>query len=331
MCIAAIIFKPVSLHYLLDMEDSNPDGGGVAWQHESEKTICFKRGLTATDIFAMQEEGKLTYPYLLHFRWATHGAKTPELTHPFPVGIRALLGELEGTADQVLIHNGTWNTYSMWLPEQHSTPVPQSLIEAMSDTAIAAWLAEEDPNILDDVPWATAHAYMRNGEMDITTRGSWQEHQENWYSNLFWLPWSGRNYAWSTQSSRTSKDNGTDKWWEDELPGACKSCGFRYFCSCNGEWKQRSEQEKKGESEPKTTEENLPKDWDLEEYLKWRYPNEVKEIQKQLQEAEAKETEEDSELISDEAAVVNAYLARQDEQYRAERERKEYNARFTNE
>lgn len=186
MCVAAVVFQPVSARYLQAMEDDNPHGAGVAWQDGN--AIRFHRGLTAAEIFEMQESGQMTYPYLLHFRWATHGAKVPELTHPFPTGVRALLGELAGTAPEVLIHNGTWHGWYT-VGRSRMPPELRSLVHHVSDTAVAAFLAAYNSDILDEVHWATAHAMIGpDGLMHVVTRGTWSDHEGNWYSNLMWLP-----------------------------------------------------------------------------------------------------------------------------------------------
>ncbi len=198
MCVAAVIFSPISAEYLKCMEDDNPHGAGIAW--EQDGAIQFVKGLTAAEIHEMQESGVMSYPYLLHFRWATHGDKVAALTHPFPIGPRALLGETAGSADKILIHNGTWHWYDDFATKhvaKGNYEFPEELISSVSDTAIAAWLAFYDDSILDSVPWATAVAEMREtidaeGQstrtMDITTRGQWYDKDGNWYSNLQWVP-----------------------------------------------------------------------------------------------------------------------------------------------
>jgi hypothetical protein len=214
MCVAAVIFKPVPLDDLKAMEDNNPHGAGIAWEQDGQ--IRFIRGLTAADIYQLQEDKVMTYPYLMHYRWATHGAKVPELTHPFVVGPRALMGELRGAAEAVLIHNGTWNAYERYAvlySNLGNYEIPEEILEEMSDTAIAAWLAQDDPTILDEISWATALAEMKPGPdgvptMEITTRGTWEEYEGNMYSNLHWMnSWSYTTgtfdyEAWNTWYSK---------------------------------------------------------------------------------------------------------------------------------
>lgn len=231
MCIAAVIFSPLSYDYLKAMEEDNPHGGGVAW--ESRGSIFFLKGLTAKEIFELQEDKVIGYPYLLHFRWATHGDQIPELTHPFPIGPRALLGELSGLVDKLLIHNGTWPSYATQATSHMSAgnyEFPEELVAQVSDTAIAAWLAYYDENILDSVPWATAVAEMRNTvdengnpvrTMDITTRGQWYDKEGNWYSNLNWVPFKN----WSSYYSSEYKSSNSlyqSNNWESCVDEDCK-------------------------------------------------------------------------------------------------------------
>lgn len=199
MCIAAIIHKPISQKYLDEMERDNPHGAGVAWVRHGK--LEFRRGLTAERIGWMQTWRQFTYPYLLHFRWATHGKKVASLTHPFPVGRRALMGELEGRASKVLIHNGVWTDYDDAEPLLHEEPKYHELVKAdkLSDTQVAAYIIGRWPEWQDDIlakiPWACAVASVNKGRIDIKKYGSsWTTHAGNEYSNLQWLP--------------------ADEWWE---------------------------------------------------------------------------------------------------------------------
>lgn len=219
MCVAAVIFSPVSLEYLECMENDNPHGAGIAWLQGD--SIRFMKGLTAADINQLQIDEVMTYPYLMHYRWATHGEKVPQWTHPFPIGPRALLGELTGNAPAVLIHNGTWNRYHKAATEYirlGNYEIPEEVIEIASDTAVAAWLAQDNPAILDEVLWATAVAEIREVDgkktMEITTRGQWYDKDGNWYSNLNWVPWNG--YSFPSMYANDARDPQSAYWTEWE-------------------------------------------------------------------------------------------------------------------
>ena len=226
MCIAAIIQKPVTLDDLRNMEAANKDGAGVAWLDDSAAngvpTIRFVRGLKAEDIFKMQEVGTMSYPYLLHFRYATVGAEDHTNVHPFPMGEQALLGERTGECSSVMMHNGTWSGYNHYIKKawEDGYQIPdQAQLDAMSDTAVAAWLAPAYPKILDEVRWATAVAYVDGDTLAIEQRGTWSEHEGNLYSNLHWLPWSGSHFEHNREFwKKYAKSKGWD--WLDDSDSA---------------------------------------------------------------------------------------------------------------
>lgn len=182
MCVAAVIESNhgPKLAELRQMEDENPHGAGIAYAQGNR--IRYVKGLTADMIFKMQSS--LPRPYLLHFRWATHGPKVQHLCHPFPLGMSALMSRrTSGTADAVLIHNGVWTNY-----ERHLPVWAYGRRHELSDTAVAAYVAESNEDILDDVSWATAVGRAAGaGRMDVTLRGStWEVHKGDLYSNLRW-------------------------------------------------------------------------------------------------------------------------------------------------
>ena len=121
-----------SAELLTKAERRNPHGAGVAWLHDGK--VRWKKGLLATDVSSMIAEGALPFPYVVHFRLASIGEQSPELCHPFPIDPQASL-ELEGEADEVVFHNGTWSDY-----EEHSERL--KLEGAISDSRVlAAFLA----------------------------------------------------------------------------------------------------------------------------------------------------------------------------------------------
>lgn len=331
MCVAAVIRKPISAAYLQSMHDDNPHGGGVAWLAPDGSGIRFAKGLNAKQIHFMQETKLLTFPYLLHFRWATHGGICDELTHPFPTGHRALMGELSGVARQVLIHNGTWHKYSEWVDYLRGD-IPDSLLDAASDTAIAAFLYEDFPEIGDEVPWAVATAKVVNGKLDITFHGdSWTEHEGNDYSNLSWLPykyWS-QDYKnsrriryphlshYSTYGSVTPEEGWDD--WIDYWRGRGVDAKDPRIV----ELEDLELAELRDDSSNNSTKQ-LVKHLDAEEswsdYIRRRYGDEtLAEVARDYEASEQSEQDmppdgidlDSPELVSDDPAVVEAWLDRQ--------------------
>lgn len=192
MCVAAIITgASPPLADLQDMEAENPHGAGLAWQVPGENQLTYKKGLTAEEVHEILDA--LPRPVLLHFRWATHGTRSKALTHPFPLGIRALLDpSLEGKAKACLIHNGVWDAYRKHMPDFLDT-----LKLDLSDTAVAAYVALRNPSILRDVRWATAvgRARGKGKPMAVKTTGGWTTYAGNQYSNLQWVGAGTKAYS----------------------------------------------------------------------------------------------------------------------------------------
>jgi hypothetical protein len=217
MCVAVIVSTktgPTDEEIRL-MDEDNPHGAGLAWYDHKRDTVRYKKGLDANGVIELLK--KIPRPALLHFRWATHGSKTPELTHPFPLGPRALTDRrLSGTAEAVLIHNGVWNNYGNHVPEWAKGA-------DFSDTMIAAYVADRYPEILDEVSWCTATLHRRalnkKGEEvsgQIWYRGNWSKHGGNLYSNL---NWKRSQYRGATRRAVESVYDSFDDWWAAKQRG----------------------------------------------------------------------------------------------------------------
>lgn len=200
MCVAVLVETtegPTDAE-LFKMEDSNPHGAGLAWA--SGNLVRYKKGLTHKQVSALLKV--IPRPALLHFRWATHGGKARHLTHPFPLGERALRSrKLNSAAPAVLIHNGVWHDYDKFIP-------PGVDGDKWSDTAVAAYVAGiVGEDILDHVNWSTAVGRSSgHNRMDVTLRGDWKEHNGNMYSNLTWMGyqhWKSSKYYGASGGSYT--------------------------------------------------------------------------------------------------------------------------------
>jgi hypothetical protein len=267
MCVACIIYSRETLEHFQMMEKSNPHGAGVAWvdtTSKGERKVFFSKGLTAEDIFQLQEDGVLTYPYLAHFRWATHGPKVPELTHPFPLGGDALFPDCEGEVDSVLIHNGVWYQYKSHLPAWLKDSKYDKLVESLSDTQLAAYLAKGNPAILEDIDWATAVMSVEvDGQAKIESRGRWYNLWGNYYSNHNWCPHADMPKNWwdkgldakppgyiksekrspSTWNSYPGSGSGSYTSGNQRKSGG--TSGSPYFCGYDWEEKEKTDPEGK--------------------------------------------------------------------------------------
>jgi hypothetical protein len=72
----------------------NPHGAGYAYR-EKDGTVWYSKGFTSFKKFWLDYRKVQACEAIIHFRWATHGAKDDLNTHPFVVG-----------NDAALIHNG---------------------------------------------------------------------------------------------------------------------------------------------------------------------------------------------------------------------------------
>jgi hypothetical protein len=199
MCVACIIQAPENLpeKYIKAMAEHNPDGGGLAWI--ADGVLHYHKGLKWEEVYEMHKT--LPRPFLMHFRIATKGGKIPELTHPFPIGMQAFTEDLKGIAERgVIIHNGTWHNFDKYVPHG----IDKSKV---SDTQIAAFVAETNEDILDQVNWSNAIMYP-NGK--IWYRGNWDKFENNLYSNLLW--------KWRATTTYTPRSYSQD--WDGDEMGA---------------------------------------------------------------------------------------------------------------
>lgn len=206
MCIAAVIYEDLPMADLQRMEDHNPHGGGIAYLGKSGRGVRYRKGLSAAEIHAIQ--AKIPRPYLLHFRWATHGDRSPRLAHPFPIGVNAFSDALKGSAPAVLVHNGVWHAYERYAPRNFT----KEDLAMCSDTQIAAWYASHDESVLDDVDWSTAVGRAFDGNFMVTLRGRWMtddrkgHSEKNLYSNLGWTRPAHRSGAYRVLDDDTWAD-----------------------------------------------------------------------------------------------------------------------------
>jgi hypothetical protein len=121
----------------------------------------------------------LPFPKAIHFRLATHGGTTRELTHPFPIK-RGVPHSLKGEANAVLFHNGVWASYDDRLREAifGGTLNPSVLDGQMSDSRAMAILAQRFGLNVFDIMSMGSNKILILGERYVTY-GSWVE-KEGW-------------------------------------------------------------------------------------------------------------------------------------------------------
>jgi predicted glutamine amidotransferase len=180
MCVAIIVPEGADVPDLATLEaceGQNPHGGGVAWLKGGK--VRWKKGLSAKEAHALVVA--LPGPHFIHFRIATVGGKTDELTHPFPISERAETA-VEGSADAVLMHNGTWDAWQEHMLRLLRGKVPDG---DWSDSRAMAYLAHHyGDNILSLIDDGRIAVLRRDGS--IRTWGHWEREGGCLYSNLHW-------------------------------------------------------------------------------------------------------------------------------------------------
>ena len=223
-----------TLREMHECETCNPDGIGVAWREEGqvhwEKGIDVKRAWTLSNMH--------TGPFLLHFRLASSGGKSPLLCHPFPVG--GSLDMTGTTRGMVVAHNG-----HMASPECLMSLTGIKLEGPASDTrVVAALMAQKGVRIMRDMPglWVTF------GAKGVSKSGAWDKMRSGlWASNLYWEGGGGyfscgqayQQYCQTKERTSTTTTKTTTTMEPILLPkpeselNFCDRCGERWHkCEC---------------------------------------------------------------------------------------------------
>lgn len=132
------------------MAITNPDGAGIAYRvgEGSKLRVKWEKGLTLEQMQVLCAE--VPMPFVGHFRIASCGPKTAEVTHPFPVE-REMRSDLSGsTPGFVLFHNGHWGP---WRDKGIDNAIKMKVKVPdgkWTDTRVMAWLAHLlGPNVLE--------------------------------------------------------------------------------------------------------------------------------------------------------------------------------------
>jgi hypothetical protein len=159
----------------------NRDGFGFAYVVD-QNAVEWNKGYSKEELTdeLIEYYFSLPFPKAIHFRLATHGGTSRELTHPFPIK-RGNTHDLKGKAPAVLFHNGIWHAYDDRLREAilAGTLNPNVLKGGMSDSRAMAVLAQRfGIDILDVLGLNSNKVLILSGERFVTY-GSWTE-KEGW-------------------------------------------------------------------------------------------------------------------------------------------------------
>jgi hypothetical protein len=185
MCVILVCPAKVrpSADLLRACHEANPHGAGVAWRVDHQR-LAYHKGLGLSELRGVLEIPPLEAELVIHFRFASVGAITPGLCHPFP--LRRTPGvQLHGAARELLFHNGTWSGYreAVRADDDLTDSMPGKL--SVSDTyVIAAIAARDGVDFLNTLPGRFVHFSPKV----IRLYGDWQEFAGMQVSNLCFLP-----------------------------------------------------------------------------------------------------------------------------------------------
>lgn len=197
----------------------NRDGAGVAFYDTvcGEPTPRWEKGLDAEQVEKLMKS--LVPPFMIHFRMASSGGTSPELTHPFPITKGVSTG-LSGNAPAVLMHNGHWSGYDAVVEVLEKLVGLPPLMLPTSDSRVMAWIASHFgvEKMLSMVPASNRIAVMDKKELRIYNPAAWASHDDElWISSALFPDLKRHKKAErvSTFSSFTDNDEVAEEWWTD--------------------------------------------------------------------------------------------------------------------
>lgn len=169
-----------------DAAATNSHGAGVAWFDTATTMIKWKKGLDREEVKAVLNGLPPKTPHVIHFRIATVGGVSDDLTHPFSIDERASV-DVEGEANAVLFHNGgvsNWKELLFHAYIRSGMKVPEP---PWSDTRAMAILCHvHGPNILSLIE-SGSRFLVFDAKADISRRmlkwGMWNDYKTFCFSN----------------------------------------------------------------------------------------------------------------------------------------------------
>ena len=199
MCVIAIYrAKREKNENLRMMAIDNPDGTGAIW-YNKEGIPCYKKGLTINQVLEMNKT--LPMPYAFHFRITTVG-HNKLLTHPYEVTKESKLA-MEGSADQLLMHNGHWSDWNEAILNNALCTGVNPPDGDWSDSRAMAYLGGQvGTNVLKMLTGQKIALFKKGRSIQVLGAG-WSNEKEILYSNKNWEPsytkgvWRDRGYYYA--------------------------------------------------------------------------------------------------------------------------------------
>lgn len=194
--------------------ECNVDGAGIAWIDKfntKDATVRWIKGLpsTAEAVLKVIESHKITLPCMIHYRTASIGGKSADLTHPFPITDR-LESSITGHTRRVLMHNGHINGWKDWFkPITFAAPSFEIPHGPWSDSrALAAAVNIKGEGVLEFIIEGS-----RVVVLDAIASSGWKKAEPKSYIRLYgtWLEKEGWYQSVETRSKITVISGG-DEW-----------------------------------------------------------------------------------------------------------------------
>lgn len=234
MCIIA--YKPAgaampSKKQFKTMFRHNPDGAGFMYTDSGRVQII--KGLMTYSAFQNElakVRHKIDSPFIFHFRIATHGGISQEMTQPFPLsGRRSKLRALRQTADVGIAHNGI---IMMCNDARKMSDTAQFISQYMTRICTGA---QPFDNINLDIIESCIDSKMcileSNGDVHILGHG-WVQDGALMFSNSSYLEYSKKTARKAAKNDYYYAPYSWDMFGDssDYCDGYCNTCKYKNQC-----------------------------------------------------------------------------------------------------
>ena len=165
----------------------NPHGGGFCWADGG--VVHGMKGFMDEGGFikAIRKYLSRNVPAIIHFRWATHGGRVPEATHPFPASSdESDLKKTEWESAFGIAHNGTIHRYGY--KTTGSLSDTQDYIKSVLSNELVLegiFSDKHRPTFVEMIDSAISgdRLALMNGDGEIIMIGDWHDHDGLSFSN----------------------------------------------------------------------------------------------------------------------------------------------------
>lgn len=181
---------------ITNMFVNNPDGAGFMFARTGSKRVFIRKGfMTCDDLLSALKKEHVSKEdaVIIHTRIATHGTRTEEMTHPFPVsGNTDALKQLRTSCHIGMAHNGIIS-----LTADRTSTLSDSAIFARD----IAFYYLRDKGLKDSQALAIlgrladSKLAFLDGEKNVRMIGDFVSYQGNYYSNYSFKPRNNYKYG----------------------------------------------------------------------------------------------------------------------------------------